>query len=85
MPPFERLMAEELPTGTFGDAPRTPTRRRTQPADADHYTVANPTSPTVAAEHYRVLEAALNGWAYDEPARDLERRHLRLLTDQQAA
>jgi len=85
MTPLEKLMAEELPTGTFGDAPPTTTRRRSKPSDGDRYTVPNPTSPTVAAEHYRVLEAALDGWAYDEPARDAERRHLRLLTDQQAA
>jgi hypothetical protein len=83
--PYERLMAEELPTGTFGDAPRTTARCRTRSVDGDQYTVAHPTSPTVAAEHYRVLESALDGWAYDEPTRDAERRHLRLLTDQQAA
>lgn len=85
MTPFERLMAEELPTGTFGDAPRTDIRRHVKPAARAHYTVANPTSPTLAAEHCRVLDAALDGWAYDEPTRDAERRHLRLLTDQQAA
>jgi hypothetical protein len=85
MTPLEKLLAEELPTGTFGDAPRTPTRHCGKTAGASRYTVANPTSPTVAAEHWRVLDEALNGWAYDEPARDAERRHLRLLTDQQAA
>lgn len=85
MTPFERLMAEELPTGTFGDARRTDTRRRTKPAKADDYTVTNPTSPTVAAQHFKALDDALNGWSYDEPTRDAERRHLRLLSDQRAA
>lgn len=84
MTPRERLMAEELPTGTFGDAPRATTRRRTKPANADQYTVANPTSPTVAAEHCRVLEAALDSWEWDAEHRADERR-LRLVTAQTAA
>lgn len=83
MTPFEKLMAEELPTGRFGDAPRA-TRRRTKPATADHYTVTNPTSPTAAAEHCRALEAALDSWEWDAEHRADERR-LRLVTDQTAA
>lgn len=84
MTPFDKLMAEELPTGRFGDAPRTETRRRTKPSDAGTYTVTNPTSPTVAAEHCRALEAALDSWEWDAEHRADERR-LRLVTDQAAA
>ncbi|MFH8558896.1 hypothetical protein ACH4FE_35640 [Streptomyces celluloflavus] len=48
MTPYERLMAEALPTGSFGDAPR-------------HHspTTVAPTSALLAAEHRQALEAAL--------------------------
>lgn len=85
MTPYERLMAEELPTGRFGDAPRPDTRRRTKPADAQQYTVANPTSATQAAEHCRVLVEALDSWEWEAERRANHRRHLHAVTDQHAA
>jgi hypothetical protein len=46
--PYERFLAEELPTGTFGGPiPDTPHRT---------------TSPIEAATHYAELERALAGW-----------------------
>ncbi|MFF9787116.1 hypothetical protein [Streptomyces nigrescens] len=86
MTPYERLMAEELPTGTFGGArPAPQPRKRIAPADASGYQVANPTSPTAAAEHRRVLEAAIYGWELDWDSRTGEQRRLRAVPDQTAA
>jgi hypothetical protein len=65
--PYERLLAEELPTGTFGRAlpPREGPREWTA---------------LEQAEHLAVLETALDGWHWDRPARaDVRRRHLRLV------
>lgn len=53
MTPYERLLAEELPTGRFGDGPATHTRRHPQPD----------TGPEVdpnAAAHRAALLAALD-------------------------
>ncbi|MFJ8677294.1 hypothetical protein [Streptomyces sp. NPDC093589] len=85
MTPYERLMAEALPTGTFGDArPAPQPRRRPAPADAGVRKVTNPTSAIAAAEHRRVLEAAIDSWEWDAEHRADERR-LRLVANQQAA
>ncbi|BCK74078.1 hypothetical protein Srufu_080310 (plasmid) [Streptomyces libani subsp. rufus] len=84
MTPYERLMAEELPTGRFGDAPRTEPRRRTKPADASHFTVASPTSPERAAANLRALEAGMAGWRYTEPDPE-DVHHLRSVPNQTAA
>ncbi|MFI7096773.1 hypothetical protein [Streptomyces lydicus] len=81
MTPIDRLMAEELPTGTFGGGTRTDTRRRSKPADASGYSVANPTSATQAAEHRRALIEALDSTG----RRANKRRHLHAVTDQHAA
>ncbi|GAA0453902.1 hypothetical protein GCM10009544_15830 [Streptomyces stramineus] len=65
MSPLERLLAEELPTGTFG-ASRPPTQGPSRDSQ-------RPTGPDPrAAEHRAELEAALNGWQHGRP-----RRHLR--------
>lgn len=85
MTPYERLMAEELPTGRFGDAPRTEPRRRTKSADVSHHTIANPTSAAQAAEHCRVLVEALDSWEWEAERRATQRRHLHAVTDQHAA
>lgn len=62
MTPLERLLAEELPTGTFGGA-----RPRPEP----HPPTWTPTPAPVAEEHRRVLLAALDGWELGEPDRHL--------------
>lgn len=65
---LERLLAEELPTGTFGHAlpppppPARPIRSWT---------------PEEQAQHLADLLAALEGWVWDEDERATERRHLR--------
>lgn len=72
--PYERLMAEEIPTGTFGHA---------QPPGDPH---KRPWTPLEQAEHRRILAEALNGWQDpgDRATRDRTRpRRLRLVpTDQ---
>ncbi|HET6356063.1 hypothetical protein [Streptomyces sp.] len=71
MTPYERLMAEELPTGTFGDA---------QPATTPRDTPGRHWTALEQLEHRRTLDAALNGW-HDET----DPRHLRAVRDQTAA
>ncbi|WP_330479920.1 hypothetical protein OG301_38940 (plasmid) [Streptomyces platensis] len=86
MTPYERLMAEELPTGTFGDArPAPKPRKRTAPASTGDHQIANPTSATAAAEHRRVLEAATYGWELTWDSKTGEARHLHPVPDQTAA
>ncbi|MFD3929712.1 hypothetical protein [Streptomyces sp. NPDC058614] len=72
---YERLLAEELPTGTFGHAePPKPGPR--------------PWTALEQAEHHQTLNEALNGWEWDRETRRDERRHLRLIdteTDTEAA
>lgn len=63
MSPLERLLAEELPTGTFGAS---------RPAQTPSRASQCPTGPDPrAAEHRAELEAALDGWDYDRPRRHL--------------
>ncbi|MFF3398274.1 hypothetical protein ACFYW6_07145 [Streptomyces sp. NPDC002659] len=63
MTPYERLLAEQIPTGTFGgERPPAPTW-----------------SPTAQAQHVADLEAALDGWEYAEHTRQPQTtRHLQL-------
>jgi len=76
--PYERLMAEALPTGTFGHA--RPTRRqRAEPAPA--WTAEQ------QAAHRAELLAALDGFELSDRQADLkrdryqaQRAHLRLIT-----
>ena len=73
--PYERLIAEELPTGTFGHAlppPEPPPRPIT------------PWTPEEQAQHLADLLAALDGWVWDEEDRAETRRQLRLVDDQPA-
>lgn len=73
--PHERLAAEELPTGTFG--------RALPPRPAQRPTRRGPTwTPEEQARHCADLLAAIDGWDWDRETRDLERRHLRLITDE---
>lgn len=65
MTPYDRLMAEAIPTGTFGHAPP-PTNPHTRPWTA-----------LEQAEHRRILDEALDGWHQD---RD-ERPQLHLVSD----
>lgn len=58
MTPYERLMAEAVPTGTFGHA-RPPKHQRTEPAPR--------WTPEEQARHLAVLEAELD--AYDRHPR----------------
>ncbi len=70
MTPLERLLAEELPTGTFGHAlppPEPPAR------------LISPWTPEEQAQHYADLTAALDGWIWDEDERADQRRQLRLI------
>lgn len=75
---IDRLMAEELPTGRFGDAPRTETRRRTPPAGTGDYAVPNPVSAAQTAANRRALEEAVG-------ITSRPRRRLRAVPDQTAA
>lgn len=76
MTPYERLMAEAIPTGTFGHA--------LPPTDGQR-----PWTALEQAEHRRVLDEALNGWhdPSDTATRDRQRpRRPRLrIVDTQAA
>lgn len=67
MTPYERLLAEELPTGDFGDGPALPTKRH-QPR-----TPAAPKPDPNAEAHRAALLAALNGTTDHRTTR---RRHL---------
>lgn len=70
MSPLERLLAEELPTGTFGDA------RPAKSQQPDGRKVSRPRGPDpLAAQHRADLEAALSGWDYDRPRRHLHVVH----------
>jgi hypothetical protein len=74
--PLERLYAEEIPTGTFGDAQPTTRRSQSHP---------RPWSATIQAQHRADLIAALDGWewhdTYTEARRHRDqRRHLRAIT-----
>lgn len=62
MTPQERLYAEEIPTGTFGDAQPTPSRTQSP---------SRPWTPQEQHQHRQALEAALNGWHWDENPRHL--------------
>lgn len=79
MTPLERVLAEELPTGTFGYArPPAPAHREIRPW-----------TPEEQARHLADLEAALDGWQsddeHDERRRTYQRerarelRHLRVV------
>ncbi|MCD9194239.1 hypothetical protein [Streptomyces albireticuli] len=60
MTPLERLLAEELPTGTFGAS---------RPAQGPPRAPQHPTGPDPqAAEHRAELEAALVGISAPYPA-----------------
>ena len=65
--PYERLLAEELPTGTFGHA------AAIQPAPRP----IRPWTREEQAAHYAVLEAELATWTWREP--DPEEPRLRLV------
>lgn len=56
MTPYERLMAEELPTGTFGDA---------QPTSPPHTPTGRRWTALEQLEHRRVLIEALDNWHSD--------------------
>lgn len=67
---YERLIAEELPTGTFGHAlPPDPPPRPIRPW-----------TPEEQAQHYAVLARELATWVYREPDPE-EPPHLRLVDD----
>jgi hypothetical protein len=76
--PYERLMAEAVPTGTFG---------RARPTTQQHTGTAPAWTPTQQARHLAELEAALDGFEladeYASHKRDRyreKRAHLRLIT-----
>lgn len=71
MTPYERLMAEAIPTGTFGEAAHAP----------------KPSTPYTSRwtaleqlEHRRALDEALDGWRDDT-----DPRHLRAIRNEHAA
>ncbi len=75
---YERLMAEAVPTGTFG---------RARPAAPRTAETATAWTPTQQARHLAELEAALDGFELDDEyashKRDRyreKRAHLRLIT-----
>lgn len=69
MTPYERLMAEAIPTGTFGHA--------LPPADPH----TRPWTALEQAEHRAVLDEALDGWqdTSGRATRDRDRHHLRII------
>ncbi|MGW2933973.1 hypothetical protein ACWDA7_19465 [Streptomyces sp. NPDC001156] len=70
MTAYDRLMAEALPTGTFGDAvPPKPPPPEPLPS-VPRWT------PDEQTRHRADLEHALDGWRWDD-----DPRHLRLITD----
>lgn len=70
MTPLERLMAEQIPTGTFGDA--LPPTSRPQPN-------TRPWTAQEQLDHRRALDNALNGWEYAEHTRPAHTtRHLHI-------
>lgn len=71
MTPLERLLAEELPTGTFGDAPERRASRSPRPAPARP--VERPADPDAAA-HCAELP---NPYAPKAKRQPTTRRHLR--------
>ena len=71
--PYERLMAEALPTGPF--APALPPRQQK--------TRLRPWTPQEQAQHVTDLLAALDGWQDPSERAEQKRvRHLRLVHDQ---
>ena len=60
MTPRERLLAEELPTGTFGGGPYTPPRTR-------HFV----TPEDDQIQHAADLATAVSGWVWDDDPRHL--------------
>ncbi|SDM76649.1 hypothetical protein SAMN05444921_11325 [Streptomyces wuyuanensis] len=62
MTPYERLMAEQIPTGTFGGAQ--PARRPERPTER-HWTALE------QLEHRRTLLEALDNWHSDHDPRPL--------------
>ncbi|WAL93944.1 hypothetical protein [Streptomyces sp. Je 1-369] len=75
MTAYDRLAAEEIPTGTFGHA---------QPQHAPEGPSRPPATwtPIQQAQHRADLLTALTDWAWDEDTRDAERRHLRLIANE---
>lgn len=78
MTPLDRLLAEELPTGTFGHAQ--PPKQR----PAEHLPYVSRWTPEEQAQHLADLNAALDGWQDpgDRAARDRNRHrpaHLRVI------
>jgi hypothetical protein len=69
MTPLERLLAEEIPTGLFGGPRPTPPPVPYEPR--------NPVTPEQAAAHYAALDAAVEGWHWN----DNPRHHLRVVPD----
>ncbi|MFF5980882.1 hypothetical protein ACFY78_18755 [Streptomyces olindensis] len=74
MTPYERLMAEEIPTGRFGYPPP-PQPRQTRPAPS--------WTPEEQAQHLADLLAALDGWEDPSERAEQKRQHrLQLVHDQ---
>jgi hypothetical protein len=73
MSPLDRLLAEEWPTGTFGNAPTPAPRPQHPQPDATLWTAEE------QATHRVELEAALNGWCWDYLEDRLTRPHLRVI------
>lgn len=70
MTPYERLLAEDIPT-----RPPAPPKPSTEPW-----------TPEEQAQHLADLNAALNGWHWEgDTSLSTKRRHLRLLRRGQAA
>lgn len=70
MTPYERLLAEQIPTGTFGDA-----RPPTDPA-------SRAWTAQEQLDHRRTLDNALDGWEYAEHTRQpATTRHLAPVPD----
>lgn len=77
MTPYERLAAEQIPTGTFGHAlPPRPARPHTRPRSRPTWT------DDEQAQHRADLLTGIDGWVWDDDVRDDQRRHLRLITQQ---
>lgn len=78
MTPYERLMAEQWPTGNFGRAE--PVQRRPLPPLPERPPERRPIrpwAPEEQAQHFADLEAALSIWQEMSPAADRKRERTR--------
>ncbi|MFJ4880112.1 hypothetical protein ACIP93_33560 [Streptomyces sp. NPDC088745] len=79
MTPYERLMAEQWPTGRFGrDAPVQRRPLPPLPVRPPERRPIRPWTPEEQAQHFAELEAALSTWQDPTPAANRKREYHRV-------